>query len=78
MPLHGELANLDRGVLELRLARNGVDRGIDGGVDAAGARKLRRPVHGGEGLALAQRRRQMHTQCRATPGAGHLGDVTVL
>ena len=78
MPLHGQAANLDRRVLELGLAGNRIDRGIDRGIDAAGARKLRRPVHGREGLALAQRRRQMHTQRRAAPGAGHLGDVTVL
>jgi len=48
-------------VLELRLAGNRVDRGIDGGIDAAGARTV--PSNAwARGLAPAQRRREMNAQ----------------
>ena len=51
MPAHIKTADLDGRVLEFGLAGDWIDRGIDGGVDGAGARDLRRPMHGRKRVA---------------------------
>ena len=53
MPEDRQVANLDRRVLQLGLAGDRIDRGIDRRVDAAGARDLGRAMHGGEGVTRA-------------------------
>ena len=71
MPAHGQCANFDRRVLEFGLAGDRIDGRIDGRIDAAGARQLRRPVHGREDLARAHRVGRCAPKRRAAPVARH-------
>jgi hypothetical protein len=78
MPFHTDTREFDRRVLQLGLARDRVDNGIHGSIDAAGARDLRRPVHRRKGLAGPHRVGEVHAHRRATPTARQFGNVAVL